>query len=108
MRAASLARFFSDRRHIPSNHGAFCARAAFVAHTSARCRACAGLGVRELGAVEVARRMKLIEDAHPDERRTLRARLSAESTCQICNGTGFTFQRHSERHQAQGTACSRA
>jgi hypothetical protein len=73
-----------------SNYGGMCERVASMAIIGYPCGRCDGMGFRELEPEELARwRVRILSAKRPGDRDELRAMLSLESTCRICDGTGF-------------------
>lgn len=85
-----LARHLARDPGCSSNYGAQCERMQVLGHTSRKCPKCDGLGFREVDKKELAERaVRLYRCTDPDEAAQLRERLSHESTCQTCRGTGY-------------------
>lgn len=80
---------------------AMCSGTLAISHTSVRCRACEGHGFRELSVEDMQARADGIAAATDTKARDqLRKDLSAETTCQVCLGIGYTTQRRADRATA--------
>lgn len=72
-----------------------------ISHASVECRACDGMGFRSVGQEEITLRMRRIqEEENPMRRAELREELSAETTCTVCKGSGYTTQSRADRAAA--------
>jgi hypothetical protein len=91
----------SDRPAIGSNYDAMAELTLSLSHTSVRCRACAGSGVRELSREDLESRGRQLAREKTDiGREHLRRRLSYDTVCRACRGIGWTTQKRADRAAA--------
>ncbi len=84
-----------------TNYGQMCENAVAFTHTSVRCAKCNGLGFHEIDRAELEQRCRQIEEAsdkasggrRKSPRQELREKLSRDSSCSGCKGTGFLAAR---------------
>ncbi len=83
---------------VGSNFGEMCERASLVTHASIRCRACDGSGylVLEPDAL-TAWALRIAREQSSDRRDELRRRLSEQSTCRPCRGSGYVTPATADR-----------
>jgi hypothetical protein len=123
----SISRFFSGggKQQGSSNFGAMCevmAGSIQLGHSSVKCRACDGLGYRELSVEDLQRRARRVAEAQleladaekiqdsdlrtrrrgeaTENLKKTRAALSRESDCIVCKGVGYTDPTRSDRATA--------
>jgi hypothetical protein len=94
--ANRIARYLSEPGSS-SNYLTMCEVSLSVTHTSVRCRACEGLGFRDLSKDELALRMQRIaREDDAQKRAELRDQLGHETTCRACRGSGYTTQKRAD------------
>ncbi len=102
----AVSRYFAARDSAGggSNFGSMCEAASRRTHASVQCRPCEGMGFRVLSERDLAYwRVQLAKTNDTHKQDQIRATITRESTCPVCEGSGYTTPSRADRAMAMDT-----